>query len=67
MWFLADCSLAVVFVIAALQVDGRFPHWVDEYQGKRYSLIWFRTHGVPTPRTTAVFDKEDLPPSRVGL
>ena len=37
------------------KVDGRFPHWVDVYEGERYSIIWFRTKGEPTPQTTAVF------------
>ena len=36
--------------------DGRFPHWVLPYEGERYSIIWFRTTGPPTPQTTAVFD-----------
>jgi hypothetical protein len=38
------------------KVDGRFPHWVDVYEGERFSIIWFRTKGEPTPQTTAVFD-----------
>jgi hypothetical protein len=38
------------------KVDGRFPHWVTPYQGVRMSVIWYRTEGVPTPRTKAVFD-----------
>jgi hypothetical protein len=37
------------------KVDGRFPHWVDVYEGERFSAIWFRTKGEPTPQTTAVF------------
>ena len=39
------------------KVDGRFPHWVAPYDddGERYSLIYYRTMGEPTPMTTAVF------------
>ena len=31
------------------KVDGRFPHWVTEYTGERYSLIYYRTEGDPDP------------------
>ncbi|KAH8078864.1 hypothetical protein JL720_9614 [Aureococcus anophagefferens] len=27
------------------RVDGRFPHWVTDYSGERYSLIYYRTEG----------------------
>lgn len=37
------------------KVDGRFPHWVTPYEGERYSIIWFRTEGLPSSPTTAVF------------
>jgi hypothetical protein len=43
------------------KVDGRFPHWVDVYEGERYSIIWFRTKGEPTPQTTAVFPAAAAP------
>ena len=38
------------------KVDGRFPHWVLPYEGERFSVIWFRTTGAPTPQSTAVFE-----------
>lgn len=37
------------------KVDGRFPHWVTPYEGTRYSVIYYRTEGAPTPMTSAVF------------
>ena len=42
------------------KVDGRFPHWVDKYEGNRYSVIFYQTRGEEIPRTTAVFT--DVPP-----
>ena len=37
------------------KVDGRFPHWVDEYQGERYSLIYYSTTQEYQKPTTAYF------------
>ena len=39
------------------KVDGRFPHWVAPYDAacERFSLIFYRTEGAVTPKTTAVF------------
>jgi len=37
------------------KVDGRFPHWVSDYEGTRYSLIYYVTSGEVIPQTTAVF------------
>ena len=31
------------------RVDGRFPHWVTDYSGERYSLIYYRTEGDADP------------------
>ena len=43
------------------KVDGRFPHWVAPYDegSERFSLIYYRTMGEPTPIGTAVFDAEE--------
>jgi hypothetical protein len=42
------------------KIDGRFPHWVTDYNtsggGARYSLIYYVTHGTLIPQTTAIFD-----------
>lgn len=38
------------------KVDGRFPHWVSDYEGTRYSLIYYVTSGEVVPQTTAVFE-----------
>eukprot|EP00041_Stephanoeca_diplocostata_P036856 m.1364155 g.1364155 ORF g.1364155 m.1364155 type:complete len:153 (+) comp24946_c0_seq36:1849-2307(+) len=38
------------------RVDGRFPHWVRSYTGERFSVIWYKTHGTPTPCTDAVLE-----------
>ena len=38
------------------KVDGRFPHWVSDYEGTRYSLIYYVTSGEMVPQTTAVFE-----------
>lgn len=43
------------------KVDGRFPHWVDEWTGERFSIIWFRTTGEPAPQTVAVFRPSNGP------
>ena len=33
------------------KVDGRFPHWVENYEGERYSLIFYSTtHDYQKPR-----------------
>ena len=37
------------------RVDGRFPHWVSEYEGERWSLVWYRTEGEREPVKGAVF------------
>mmetsp|Transcript_1850 Transcript_1850/g.4887 ORF Transcript_1850/g.4887 Transcript_1850/m.4887 type:complete len:526 (+) Transcript_1850:147-1724(+) len=37
------------------KVDGRFCHWVSDYEGTRYSLIYYVTHGEVVPQTTAIF------------
>jgi len=37
------------------KVDGRFCHWVSDYEGTRYSLIYYVTHGDVIPQTTAIF------------
>ncbi len=37
------------------KVDGRFCHWVSDYEGTRYSLIYYVTHGKVVPQTTAIF------------
>ena len=29
---------------------------IARYEGERYSIIWFRTEGDPTPPTIPVFD-----------
>jgi hypothetical protein len=42
------------------KVDGRFPHWVapwDDEGSERFSLIFYRTEGEVTPKTTAVFGR----------
>lgn len=42
------------------KIDGRFPHWVAPYSqnAERFSLIFYRTVGEPTPITVAVFDAD---------
>lgn len=45
-------------------VDGRFPHWVGEYTGERYSIIYYPTHGPVVPKTTAIFPPTGIPPHR---
>ncbi len=39
------------------KVDGRFPHWVSEYNKdkERFSLIYYQTAGGYIKPTTAVF------------
>ena len=37
------------------KVDGRFPHWVADHTGTRYSLIYYITSGEVVPQTTAIF------------
>lgn len=34
-------------------VDGRFPHWVSNYVGERYSIVYYRSHGEHDPKLTA--------------
>lgn len=41
------------------KIDGRFPHWVSDYQGTRYSLIYYVTRGEVIPQTTAIFEPPD--------
>ena len=31
------------------RIDGRAPHWVNGWTGERFSLVFFRTGGTPTP------------------
>ena len=31
------------------RLDGRVPHWVNGWTGERFSLVFFRTGGTPTP------------------
>ena len=31
------------------RLDGRVPHWVSGWTGERFSLVFFRTGGTPTP------------------
>lgn len=38
------------------KVDGRFPHWVSEFEGTRYSFIYYVTSGTVIPQMTAVFE-----------
>lgn len=38
------------------KIDGRFPHWVSDYEGTRYSLIYYVTRGEVIPQTTAIFE-----------
>ena len=42
------------------KIDGRFPHWVAPYDenAERFSLIFHRSVGEPTPITVAVFDAD---------
>ena len=40
------------------KVDGRFPHWVAQYEGNRYSVIFYQTRGEDIQRTTAIFRQE---------
>ena len=39
------------------KIDGRFPHWVSDYdvRTERFSLIYYITEGDPTPQTSAIF------------
>ena len=34
--------------------DGRFPHWVSKYEGERYSVVFFRSHGTLDPPVKAL-------------
>ena len=36
------------------KMDGRFVHWVNGYEGERYSLVFYRTEGEKKSRETAV-------------
>ena len=40
-----------------MQVDGRYPHWVDSYAdtAERFSLIYYQTEGATVPRGSAFF------------
>merc|ERR1712194_497973 len=38
------------------KVDGRFCHWVSDYEGTRYSLIYYVTSGEVVPQSTAIFE-----------
>ena len=37
------------------KMDGRYIHWVNGYEGERYSVIFYRTRGVRVPVGKAVF------------
>lgn len=37
-------------------IDGRFPHWVSDYDGERYSVIFYRSAGEADPPLRAVHD-----------
>ncbi len=54
-----ECSATCVAEIDTkgrfAKVDGRFCHWVSDYEGTRYSLIFYVTHGKTIPQTTAIF------------
>jgi hypothetical protein len=54
-----ECSATCVAEIDTrgrfAKVDGRFCHWVSDYEGTRYSLIYYVTHGEVVPQTTAIF------------
>jgi len=54
-----ECSATCVAEIDTrgkfAKVDGRFCHWVSDYEGTRYSLIYYVTHGKVVPQTTAIF------------
>ena len=54
-----ECSATCVAEIDTkgrfAKVDGRFCHWVSDYEGTRYSLIYYVTHGDVVPQTTAIF------------
>lgn len=54
-----ECSATCVAEIDTrgrfAKVDGRFCHWVSDYEGTRYSLIYYVTHGEVVPKTTAIF------------
>jgi len=54
-----ECSATCVAEIDTkgrfAKVDGRFCHWVSDYEGTRYSLIYYVTHGKAIPQTTAIF------------
>ena len=62
-----ECSATCVAEIDTrgrpARVDGRFCHWVSDYVGTRYSLIYYVTHGEVVPQTTAIFPP---PPSAHG-
>lgn len=51
-------DIAVVSTLNKIvKVDGRFLHWVKDYQGERFSLIWFSVdEEVRTAPVHAVFD-----------
>ena len=55
-----ECSATCVAEIDTrgkfAKVDGRFCHWVSDYEGRRYSLIYYITHGEVVPQTTAIFE-----------
>jgi len=38
------------------KVDGRYPHWVADYEGDRWSLIFYRTLGEGEEVGSAIFD-----------
>jgi hypothetical protein len=65
-----ECSPTIVAKVDTrgrmAKVDGRFPHWVSEFEGTRYSFIYYVTSGTVIPQTTAVFEpveqEEGAPP-----
>ena len=65
-----ECSPTIVAEVDTrgrmAKVDGRFPHWVTEFEGTRYSFIYYVTSGTVIPQRTAVFEpveqEEGAPP-----
>jgi hypothetical protein len=45
------------------KMDGRYPHWVDPFEGERFSLIYYQTKGEASPRGPAVPAMDSQPPS----
>jgi len=43
------------------KIDGRYPHWVSEYKGERWSLVFYRTEGGGEEVGPAIFSVDDEP------